>query len=266
MKTHTVQTPDGAELAVRNRGKGRSIVLVSGLGGTSTFWDRIGKDLSSDFNVVSFDQRGIAASTRGTAAVTIAQLAKDVMIICDSLGIYQASFLGHSTGGCIVQTIAAEHPERVEHLILSATWCSPGQYMKALFEARLATLEWSPRRYVESSALLSYPPEWMEHNWDVFERAVRNMPTNQSQVDIIKERITALLAFDGSRQLDMIKATALIIGAKDDAVIPSYQQEYLHSKLKGSTFTVMDEGGHFYPVTAPDRFLEIVRKYLSSGS
>ena len=107
-----VTTPDGAKLRARRHGQGRPLVLVSGLGGTAGFWDPAIALLGSEFELITFDQRGIAGSSRGSAAVDIAQLAADVLTVCDAMGVENADFLGHSTGGCIVQTIAATAPDQ----------------------------------------------------------------------------------------------------------------------------------------------------------
>ncbi|SDF18520.1 Pimeloyl-ACP methyl ester carboxylesterase [Salipiger thiooxidans] len=260
----TVETGDGAVLKVRRQGRGAPVVLVSGLGGTAGFWDPVIARLQDRFELITFDQRGIAGSTRGSAPVNIAQLARDVLTICDALELSRAAFLGHSTGGCIVQTIAATAPERVERLALSAAWLKPGNYLTALFEFRLGLLHRDPRAYAESAALLSYAPGWLESHWDKYERATANPPADPGTQAIVAERIRALLDFDGSDQIGAVTAETTIIGAQDDMIVPAFLQQELARHLPGAALRMLPDGGHFYPASRTDAFVAIATDWLDA--
>jgi aminoacrylate hydrolase len=56
-------------------------------------------------------------------------------------GVVQPAIVGHSTGGAIGLCLAATHPERVQRLVLSATWTHADGYFRRLFEARRELLE-----------------------------------------------------------------------------------------------------------------------------
>src|SRR5258705_12733047 len=71
MAVSTALLPDGARLTVHIEGQGPDLLLVSGLGGTASFWSPLVAALAARFRVVRFDQRGIGASTRGEVPVTI---------------------------------------------------------------------------------------------------------------------------------------------------------------------------------------------------
>ncbi len=258
-----VTTPDGAKLRARRHGQGQPLVLVSGLGGTAGFWDPAIALLGSEFELITFDQRGIAGSSRGSAPVDIAQLAADVLTVCDTMGVERADFLGHSTGGCIVQTIAATAPERVGNLVLSAAWLRPGNYLKALFEFRLRLLATDPAAYAESAALLSYAPEWLEANWTKYERATATPPTDPAKQAIVAERIRALLAYDGSDQIGRVAARTLVLGARDDMIVPAFLQEDLAAELAGAELRLLPDGGHFYPGSRTETFAPLVADWLS---
>jgi len=55
-----VETPDGATLHAFKEGHGQPLLLVSGLSGSAAFWSDIAATLSRSFQVIRFDQRGIA--------------------------------------------------------------------------------------------------------------------------------------------------------------------------------------------------------------
>lgn len=250
-----VSTRDGATLRAWRSGQGPAVVLVSGLGGTGGFWAPVVAGLADSFDMISFDQRGIGASSRGTAATTIDQLANDVLAVLDAAGIASAVIVGHSTGGCIAQTLAASAPHRVRKLCLSATWLRPSRYMTALFETRLRLLEQDPLAYTATATLISYPPAWLEENWSAYERAVANAPRGEAERRVVAERIAGLLAFDGSERLPAITMPVSIIGACDDMIVPAFLQRALAEALPSATLTLLPDGGHFFPVSRTEAFV-----------
>jgi pimeloyl-ACP methyl ester carboxylesterase len=256
------RTADGAVLRVFAEGRGRPLLLVTGLGGTAGFWASISETLARSFRVLRFDQRGLAASTRGSAPCSIETLAQDCLSVLDEAGIEQAVVLGHSTGGCIALSLAQRAPGRVEGLILSGSWLKPSHYMAAYFGARRAILASHPEAYAAASVLCAYPPAWIEANWPIYEAALAAAPLTAQQQAVMTERIDALLAFDGSMQAAALDLPVLVLGARDDMVVPAFLQEDLAAALPGCAKTMLDSGGHLFPVSRPDAFTSTVADWI----
>jgi pimeloyl-ACP methyl ester carboxylesterase len=251
-----VKTSDGAVLHAYCEGNGPVLFLISGLGGTAGFWTPVAQHLAARFTILRFDQRGIAGSTRGTAPCSIATLARDSICVLDAFGINQATVLGHSTGGCIVQCMATMAATRLQRAILSATWIQAGPYMHALFSMRKGLLTTAPEAYSQSAALLSYPPRWLQEHWSVFEKAEAGAPCNDQDKTIIAERIDALLAHDGHEMIKALTMPTLILGAEDDIIVPPLHQNELAALMPESQITMLPTGGHFFPVTRTETFVE----------
>jgi aminoacrylate hydrolase len=258
----TAETPDGAVLHVTSEGQGPTLLLVSGLGGTAGFWKSNAATLARSFRVIRFDQRGIGASTRGTAACTIDQLAQDCLGVLDAAGADRTVLLGHSTGGCIGQALGRLAPERLDGLILSATWLKPSRYMTSLFGTRRAILDENPHAYAATAALMAYPPAWIEANWGTYEAALTSAPVTAQARQVVRERIDALMSFDGSASTASLMMPILILGARDDMIVPAFLQEELAAALPGSRKTMLDTGGHFFPVSRPDAFTANVAEWI----
>lgn len=258
----TVTTPDGAVLQAFAEGQGPALLLVSGLGGTAGFWKSNTATLARSCRVIRFDQRGIGASSRGSAPCTIDQLARDCLSVLDAAGVARAVLLGHSTGGCIGQALARIAPERLDGLILSATWLKPSHYMGALFGARRAILAENPQAYAATAVLISYPPAWLEANWTVYEAAIAAAPVSAEARQVVRERIDALLSFDGSRDIAALTMPTLVLGARDDMIVPAFLQEELSMALPGARKILLDSGGHFFPVSRPDAFTAKVAEWI----
>lgn len=263
-ESFVVRTADGAELRASVEGAGPALLLVSGLGGTAGFWNDSAAALARSSRVIRFDQRGIGASTRGEAPCTIDQLAQDCLAVLDAAGAGRAVLLGHSTGGCIGQSLARQAPERLDGLILSATWLKPSRYMAALFGTRRAILDENPHAYAATATLLAYPPAWLEANWGVYETAVAKAPNTVQARQVVRERIDALLSFDGSDHVAAITMPVLVLGTRDDMIVPAFLQEELAAALPGARKTMLDSGGHFFPVSRPDAFTATVAEWAGA--
>ena len=258
----TVTTADGAVLQAFSEGEGPVLLLVSGLGGTAGFWKGNAATLARTFRVIRFDQRGIGASTRGTAPCTIDQLARDCLDVLDAARTERAVILGHSTGGCIGQALGRIAPERIDGLILSASWLKPSHYMGALFGARRSILDENPQAYAATAVLISYPPVWLEANWGVYEAALAAAPVSPDARQVVRERIDALLSFDGSADIASLAMPTLVLGARDDMIVPSFLQDDLAAALPGCRKILLDSGGHFFPGSRPDAFSAKVVEWI----
>jgi aminoacrylate hydrolase len=251
-----VERADGASLSVHREGSGPILLLVSGLGGTAAFWDPLATILQRSFTVIRFDQRGIGASSRGTARCDIAALAEDARAILDALAIESAVVVGHSTGGLVAQALAEICPQRCRALVLSGSWVKADAYIETLFRSRLMLLAQAPEAYDRLALFLSYPPDWLAQRADLLKRAAQGPATCAKGRAVLAERIEALLAFDGTRALAHILMPVLVMSAADDHVIPAYHQRCLATSLARAEAQVFESGGHFFPQTRAEGFCQ----------
>src|SRR5260370_12979712 len=105
---------DGGRIAYRRLGSGRPLLVLNGFAATSADWDPSFIDgLASSNDLILLDHRGIGSSTDAGKPFDIAQLASDVAHVIETLGFERTSVLGWSMGGFIAQTLALQHPDRV---------------------------------------------------------------------------------------------------------------------------------------------------------
>jgi aminoacrylate hydrolase len=256
--SHNITLPDGACLQVFEQGIGIPLLLISGLGGAAAFWNPCLPALTAAHRVLRLDQRGIGASTRGTAQCTIDQLADDCIAVLDHLGIESAIVLGHSTGGCITQALALRSPQHAKACVLTGTWTKPNRYMQELFKLRKGLLRSDPMAYAVSATFYSHEASWLNANWGALEASRAAAPLSAVAQDIVAERIDAIMAFDRSAEVTNIKMPVLNIGARDDLIVPAFLQEELAALMPGSTLHLLKDGGHFFPVTRLAGFTDAV--------
>ena len=97
-------------------------------------WDLQVADLLPYFRILRYDMRGHGASSVTEGEYSMDQLGRDVLSIADALNIEKFAFCGLSIGGMAGQSLAANAPGRVTHLVLANT--TPRMASPADWEAR----------------------------------------------------------------------------------------------------------------------------------
>ena len=246
-------------------GSGPWLVLVSGLGGMSSFWAAQVAMLSARFSTVTYDHRGVGRSQPAPRHCSIESMARDLSRLMDHLGIARAVLVGHSTGGAIAQTVAAEHPSRVARLVLSASWAHPDPYLHRVLQLRRDILEaLGPGAYIRASHLFLYPPDWIGDHDEELRRAESPDPARVAHRAFLLSRLDALLAFDGRARLAQIRAPTLVIGAQDDVMTPPRLQRNLSAGIAGARLHLLKRGAHYSPVTEPERYNAAISDFLGA--
>jgi pimeloyl-ACP methyl ester carboxylesterase len=123
-----------------------------------------------------------------------------------------------------------------------------------------------PVGYACSSVFMGHDANWLNQNWRVLENARANAPVTAEAQHIISERLDALIAFDRSAEVPRITAPTLIVGARDDLIVPSFLQEELATLLKHADLHLFEHGGHFFPVTRTNIFISKLLTWLTAQS
>lgn len=102
--------------ATRWPGEGPPVVLLHGLASQRRFWNLVVPHLAG-LPVLALDQRGHGDSDRPADGYTLTDVAADLGVAMDALGWSRAVVVGHSWGGAVAATYAAEHAERALALV-----------------------------------------------------------------------------------------------------------------------------------------------------
>ncbi len=254
---------DGADLYYEVHGAGPPLFLVAGLGGDGRWWGDNIAELARKFTVIVHDHRGTARSTLSRIDYSVAQMADDALQLMDGLGFASVHWCGHSTGGAMGQVLAIEHPERIDRLVLSATWPKTDAFFRRLFEVRALLLkELGPAAYLKSSALALNSPAWVrDHDADLAAAEARAADTIPVP-EIVLSRIAAIVAHDRRGQLQSVRAPTLAVCARDDTVTPLYFTEDLVRLIPGARAYVLPDGGHAYPNVHGPEFRRVMSAFL----
>lgn len=260
----TLRASDGCLVHYETHGEGTPLVLIPGLGGDGRFWASVVPLLRDRFRLVVVDHRGAGRSDRPPGPYSIGRIALDVCEILDAEAIARADLVGHSTGGTVVQTLALDAPSRVGRIVISGSWAAPDARFRLLFHARLALLERDqPEIYQEFTHVLGYTADWLAAHEAELDVAVKGAAATLAPLAVAAARIRMLLAFDRSADLGRIAAPALVIGAREDEMVPFSHAEQLAALIPGARLEAVS-GAHFFPRTDPEDYAARVRGFLGA--
>jgi pimeloyl-ACP methyl ester carboxylesterase len=108
--------PDGRAIPYAVEGDGPALVLIAGQGLDVTYLGTLaGAIAEEDFRVVRI---GWGRPTQADAAVSLDDLARDVVDVMDHLSVADGWVGGHAFGGSVAREVSHSHPERVNGVLL----------------------------------------------------------------------------------------------------------------------------------------------------
>ncbi|RYF45855.1 MAG: alpha/beta fold hydrolase, partial [Comamonadaceae bacterium] len=124
-------TVAGTTLHVRDTGprNAPALILIHGFGSSLQTWDAWAAALEADHRVIRIDLPGSGLSPPDASGSYVDRRSMELLLaLQDHLQLRSTSIVGHSIGGRIAWTFAAQHPERVQKLVLVAPdgFASPG--------------------------------------------------------------------------------------------------------------------------------------------
>jgi len=184
-------------------GDGPPLLLVHGWPQTWYAWRMLMPELARDFTVVAVDQRGIGLSGKPEDGYDTATLASDLVALMDALGHPRFALYGTDVGMPIAYALAADHPDRVERLIVS--------------EAPLPGISPSPPLFL--------PPPLNERLWHL---AFNQLPKINEQLVTGREEIFFGAEFDASAGTNKLPGYAVkyyidTLAASPDALRGSFE-------------------------------------------
>lgn len=253
------------EMACRLYGQGDPLLLIMGYSGSQDLWDpTFLQILAEHYRVITFDNRGVGATTTGTKPFSIEQFADDTAGLLKALGISKAYILGFSMGTNIAQELVLRYPDTVNKLVLYAADPGGGSAIPPTSETiqKLTDTSGSPQEQGQRLIALLFPPDWMKgHPERIKEIFYRPMETVSPET--IGRQAQAIAQWKGSMdRLDQIRCPTLLVTGMEDVIVPAGNSLLMVSKLPGAWLVQLQGGGHGVMYQEPDRLARIVLLFL----
>ena len=250
-------------------GQGEPLVMIRGLGSNVDHWYEQVPTLSKEFQLLVFDNRGIARSSDPGGAFSTRDMAEDTAALMESAGIKSAHVLGYSMGGMVAQEMALNHPEKVRGLILVATDCGITKRIKARPEvsrlfSQMVSLGTTEAKLAAAACL--YAQNTFESKTDVIERYNEVSMRFPASQDIMARQWAAVTQHDACSRMQKISSPTLTLTGSEDILIPPENAKIMADMIPGARMKAIDDGGHLFLIEQPQQFNQAVRDFLEGLS
>ncbi len=274
---HRFFTIHGYRRAFLTAGSGPPLLLIHGIGDSSSTWLPVVDSFASDYTVIAPDLLGHGLSDKPRADYSVAAYANGMRDLLSVLEIDRVTVVGHSLGGGVAAQFAYTYPERCERLVLVGTGgiarnVSLLLRLAAAPNADLMMPTFGSPVFKLAAHLTAHALRLLgtdlgrdtEEILKVFDslpdaaarRAI--LRTLRSGVDWRGQVITML----DRAYLTEGMPTLLLWGAHD-AIIPVEQAHLAAAAMPGSRLEIFEDAGHFPHHSDPERFTAVVRAFLA---
>jgi pimeloyl-ACP methyl ester carboxylesterase len=263
--------PPGARVSYSRTGLGEPVLLIQGVGAIGHAWRPQVDALRDRYSVITFDNRGIGASTTTETNLTIESMADDALSILDAEGVGQCHVVGHSMGGLIAAQVALTSPRRVKSLALLCTF-PDGRSGASLTRDTFVTglrMRIGTRRMRRNAFLsLVLSKAGMRADRDGFaeEMSVLLGRDLADQPPIIMRQLRAMSRFDPSWRLRCLAGvrTMVVSGAEDRIAVPAYGRK-LAAGIPGALYVELPKAGHAVPIESPGLINRLLMEHMSQA-
>jgi len=268
---------DGVRVHLQEAGESDAppIVLIHGFCSSTLVWSKVLLELAeAGFKVIAPDLLGYGYSDKPKhLEYTIGSQARMVVGLLDQLHLDRAIVVGSSYGGAVAATIALNHADRVEKLILvgAVTNNAPTKYLlMRLFGSPIIGDLVSPlllgsRRLLRMRMKRVYD----RHAWVLDERRVdaRHIPLRAASTH--RAVIRTVRRWDADRiqrQAHLITQPTLLLWGENDLETPLHYGKLLQEEIMDSRLIVFRDCGHLPHEEFPEAFTEVVSNFCSDES
>src|SRR5262245_31888043 len=243
-------------------GSGSPLLLLAGLAGIGRAWESQIELFAKNHLVIVPDHRGTGRSTLTAQDQTIAQHAADFSALVRALDVGPVHVVGSSTGGCIAQVLAIDHPDLVRSAVIASSFARPDAFFRPQFALRRQMLTaCGLQAATEANALFLFDPVFQRENPERVEAWARMASAAPFAIDVTFARFAMLGAHDELDRLERIRCPVLVLVGTRDVCTPVYFSREIAERIPGAQLEEI-EGGHFVFLERPELFHDCVERFI----
>lgn len=264
---------DGVRVHYQEAGQSDApaMILIHGFAASNLVWSKVLLEIAENgLRVIAPDLLGYGYSDKPRQFdYTILRQAEMVVSLMKQLGIERGVVVGSSYGGAIAATIALDHPELVEKLILigAVTNNKPTRYLlMRLFGSPIIGDILSPLVVGSRSLLrLRMKRVYDRHSWELDERRVdaRHLPLRTRGAH--RAVIRTVRRWDAeriSREAHLITQPTLVLWGDTDREVPLGDGKRLHEEIPNSRLIVFQACGHLPHEEYPQAVIKVISEFV----
>jgi pimeloyl-ACP methyl ester carboxylesterase len=246
-----------------------TVLLVMGINMRAAHWGAhfIAK-LAERYRVLCFDNRGTGDSTRPVEEITAELWAADAVAVLDAARVEQASVIGFSMGGRVLQQLLVDHPQRVARLVfLSSAFGGPKHV--APTPAAVATFTPQPELSADEQRRLGLiaitGPGFAERAPERFARLHELGANKRTPLSVLIKQLGVGQTTVAER-LAQLGPRTMIVHGDSDTLVPMGNGELILEAIPGARWERLPGIGHLPTWEAPERLLELVHEFLPADA
>jgi pimeloyl-ACP methyl ester carboxylesterase len=255
----TVKLANGITLAYVEMGDsaGEPLLLLHGYTDNSRSWSLVAPHLTKR-RVLALDLRGHGKSDAPACCYSFADFADDAAGFLDAMGIAKADVVGHSLGSLVAQMLAAQHPEKIDKLVLIsstlAVGSGPGSWLWDNVMKLSAPID-------PNSAFMK---DWYANPNPVDADFLDRERAESAAVPLPVWRgvLWGLASGDLTPIAPAVKAPILVLWGEKDGLFDLAHQERLEKAYPEAEFQVFSGAGHNMFWEYPQKAASLIEEFL----
>jgi len=269
---------DGVSIAFATTGDGPPLVKAANwlthieYDEQSPVWRHMIRDLSRDFTLVRYDERGSGLSDReiDDESYSLDAWVRDLETVVDALEWERFPLLGISQGGAVAIAYAAAHPERVSHLVLHGAYGRGRDYRggaQAELGPALAALTadgWGDERSAHAQVFAARmipngSPEQVRWLVDL-----QRVSAARPSAVLFRQAFSAL---NVEYLLPLLRVPTLVLHSRRDQAVPFEEGRRLATRIAGARLVPLDSDNHLILEDEPawEVFRTEIRDFLGAA-
>ena len=245
-----------------------TVLLLHGSGpGVSAFanWRLTIPELEKHMTVIAPDIVGFGFTERpADVAYNLDTWTQHALGVLDALGVERAHVIGNSFGGALALSLAARHPERVDHLVLMGAAGVPFDITAGL------TAVWGYEPSVENMLSIM---DYFAFDKSLLGEDLARLRYEASIRPGVQEAFASMFPEPRQAALDAlclpeqdirgIDKRTLLVHGRDDQVIPLMTSQRLLELIDDSELHIFGRCGHWTQIERSEEFAALVLQFLT---
>jgi pimeloyl-ACP methyl ester carboxylesterase len=264
---------DGCTVFTRDTGTGPPLLLVQGLGHSSTAWLRTIPTFARTHRVLAPDMPGFGRSDAPDVAYDPPYFARFILDFVTALELGPVDAVGNSLGGVAIALAALDQPSVFRSVVLvdpigfTVPPTPPLDKVMLAFTALWMSLPRTRPLIRAGYAAGFFDPTTLDEA-TVDEIEVR--ATSERARHVARKSLRAIFHFSKHLEqfharLSGLKPRTLVVWGKNDLVLPSKDIEVVRRVFPQARIDVLDRCGHFPHIEQPEALSRLVLDFLNAA-
>ena len=246
----------GVKSNFKVKGEGKPLLILHGWGtGSSNSWKKIQKIMAKqEYKIIVPDFPGFGRSENPPYPWNVTNYVEWLIDFIDYLKLDKFSLLGHSFGARIAVKYAANHPEKLDKLILvgpagiKVKPCFKVWLINTIAETKNSSKQLKPFKKVARKILYFF---------------LRNRDYVKAK-GVMREVMKRIIGEDLTPYFSKVATKTLIVWGAEDKMVPVEYSRIFKKNIRNSKLEILPKLGHSPQFDNPKKFLKTIIPFLKS--